>query len=161
MKNEKGFTLLEVLIALGILAISLGVLSFRQQAILQSLTESERLTTATMLARKKIVETEIEFRGLSFTEMKASEEGDFEEYEGFTWVRTVNDFELTIPVETDENAAGESLSTEMMVGKLSEILSEHVREVRLKVLYTVMGKPREVEVVTHIVDLMKDLNISL
>jgi prepilin-type N-terminal cleavage/methylation domain-containing protein len=161
LRTDNGFTLLEVLIALGLLAVSLGGLSIRQQYIAQSLTETEKLTIATMLARKKMTETEIEFRGISFSEIKKKEEGEFEGYPGFSWERIVDDFEIKIPFSPGEDSSGELLSTETLVSKLSEIVSKHVLEVKLKIYYQILGKNREIEVVTHIVDLTSDIGLTL
>ncbi len=59
MKNEQGFTLLEVLIALGILALALPILLGLRNWDLDLHARANELTTATILAQEKLIETEV------------------------------------------------------------------------------------------------------
>ncbi|OGW47622.1 MAG: hypothetical protein A2V62_03510 [Nitrospirae bacterium RBG_19FT_COMBO_58_9] len=58
MENERGFTLLEVLIALGILALALPILLGLRNWDLDLHARANELTTATILAQEKLIETE-------------------------------------------------------------------------------------------------------
>ena len=58
MGNERGFTLLEVLIALGILALALPILLGLRNWDLDLHARANELTTATILAQEKLIETE-------------------------------------------------------------------------------------------------------
>jgi general secretion pathway protein I len=60
MGSERGFTLLEVLIALGILALALPILLGLRNWDLDLHARANELTTATILAQEKLVETELE-----------------------------------------------------------------------------------------------------
>ncbi|MEY4704145.1 MAG: hypothetical protein RL042_341 [Nitrospirota bacterium] len=59
MGSERGFTLLEVLIALGILALALPVLLGLRNWDLDLHARANELTTATILAQEKLIETEL------------------------------------------------------------------------------------------------------
>ncbi|MEO5864317.1 MAG: type II secretion system protein [Nitrospiraceae bacterium] len=59
MGSERGFTLLEVLIALGILALALPILLGLRNWDLDLHARAKDLTTATILAQEKLVETEL------------------------------------------------------------------------------------------------------
>ena len=59
MGNERGFTLLEVLIALGILAVALPILLGLRNFDLDLHARAKELTTATILAQEKLAETEL------------------------------------------------------------------------------------------------------
>ena len=59
MGREQGFTLLEVLIALGILALALPILLGLRNWDLDLHARAKELTTATILAQEKLVETEL------------------------------------------------------------------------------------------------------
>ncbi len=59
MDSERGFTLLEVLIALGILALALPILLGLRNWDLDLHARAKELMTATILAQEKLVETEL------------------------------------------------------------------------------------------------------
>jgi general secretion pathway protein I len=59
MDSERGFTLLEVLISLGILALALPILLGLRNWDLDLHAKAKELTTATILAQEKLVETEL------------------------------------------------------------------------------------------------------
>ena len=59
MGSERGFTLLEVLIALGILALALPILLGLRNWDLDLHARAKELTTATILAQEKLTETEL------------------------------------------------------------------------------------------------------
>ena len=59
MRSDQGFTLLEVLIALGILALALPILLGLRNWDLDLYARARDLTTATILAQEKLVETEL------------------------------------------------------------------------------------------------------
>ena len=85
---QAGFTLLEVMVAVAIIAISfVSLLGAQSQSI--SLAAISRFeTTASMLARQKLAELQTE----SFTEL-SSGEGDFEEdFADFHWQAEVSEW---------------------------------------------------------------------
>ncbi len=59
MGNERGFTLLEVVIALGILALALPILLGLRNWDLDLHARAKEMTTATILAQEKLIETEL------------------------------------------------------------------------------------------------------
>ena len=59
MGSERGFTLMEVFIALGILALALPILLGLRNWDLDLHARAKELTTATILAQEKLIETEL------------------------------------------------------------------------------------------------------
>ena len=59
MGSDRGFTLLEVVIALGILALALPILLGLRNWDLDLHARAKELTTATTLAQEKLIETEL------------------------------------------------------------------------------------------------------
>ena len=81
-----GFTLLEVLVALAILSIALVVLLGLRNRDVDLVNKTRDLTTATALARMKIVETQVE----SFPDLGETT-GEFgDDYSRFHWYRVVS-----------------------------------------------------------------------
>lgn len=84
--RNMGFTLLEVVIALGILAMSLSVLLQSQASSVNSAGRSRDLTVAALLARSKMVDIEAGLIEEGFVVGDIEEEGDFGD-EGFEHVK--------------------------------------------------------------------------
>src|SRR5580765_3043420 len=70
-KIEKGFSLLEVLIALSIMVIAFTTLIGTQRGHVQLSTRGKMMTTAVMLARQKLTDAELQIRtnGLPLNDM--------------------------------------------------------------------------------------------
>jgi len=91
MQNKNaGFTLMEVLIAMAILAIALvGVFQLQSQSISMA-TDSRFMTTAALLAQSKMVE--IESGAVSSSR---AQDGDFgDDYPQYSWRLEVTDTQL-------------------------------------------------------------------
>jgi general secretion pathway protein I len=86
MRCRKGFTLLEVLVALAILAIAMTTLFSAQSQSLSLATEAKFTTNASLLAGLKLAE-------LSSGRLEPVDaEGDFgEDFPGYTWKMEVRD----------------------------------------------------------------------
>lgn len=99
LKNRRGFTLLEVMIAVSILAVSFVVLIGLRNTDIAITLEVQHITSATLLAQKKIVELEADgFPPLGIVS------GEFEEpYDFYTWTQIVNttpfDFAREVKIE--------------------------------------------------------------
>jgi general secretion pathway protein I len=82
---HSGFTLLEVMVAVAILGFVLVSLLGLKNRSMQDVMLAERMTTATLLAKSRMVQT------LSRTLIPAEEEGEFEEeeFKGYTWKKVI------------------------------------------------------------------------
>lgn len=149
---ESGFSLLEVMVSIAILAVSLTVLlTFSGNTLLKS-GRAERLTIAAMLARQKMTDLEIELekskKKREFPDER-SEDGEFDEpFEDYRWKMEIRRVELPAP------ATGEEGSMQDMIGKqLTKEISRTVRELKLTVLWNEGEEEQTIDVVTHIVKL--------
>lgn len=87
-RHSRGFTLLEVMVALAILAVSLVAVLGINGGTVRSHAYAKRLTVATMLARSKMVDIETHFFHEGFTsDFDQTMEGDFSEegWKDFRW----------------------------------------------------------------------------
>jgi general secretion pathway protein I len=86
--RRQGFTLLEVMIAIAILAISLTVIYGSQSQSVSLATESKFNTSAALLLNLKVAELES-----GFIELR-DDEGDFADHPEFRWKIEVEDADL-------------------------------------------------------------------
>ena len=112
---RRAFTLLEVVIAIGILSVTLLVLVESQATAVFMTVDGRKVSTATMLADEKMQEVILTLEREGWTSQDIEEEGDFEEYgaeefrgedanietdfEDFKWAYTVRRIELNIPTD--------------------------------------------------------------
>ncbi len=96
--KKRGFTLLEMMVALGILAVSYVALMEAQSGSIRLSTYGKQITVATFLAQSKMEETDELLTREGFPDMDDEEEGDFEElgYPRFKWRLEVNKVELPL-----------------------------------------------------------------
>ena len=89
--RQNGFTLLEVMIAMSILAIALvAVFQLQSQSVSMS-TDSRFLTKASLLAQNKMADIEADT-----TLANASEKGDFSpEYSDYGWTLNITDTQVS------------------------------------------------------------------
>ncbi len=85
--NSQGFTLLEVMVAVAIMAMVLVTLLGLKNSSMQDVLLMQHMTTASMLAKRKMVETTTETRLRTPTE----DDGVFpeEEFKDYTWKRMI------------------------------------------------------------------------
>lgn len=138
------------MVAIAILATSLTVLlTFAGNTMIKS-GRAERMLTATMLARQKMAEIEIDLNKAQkkgeFPDEK-SEDGKFDDpFDEYSWSMEIKRVELPAPV------TGEKGSLQDTVGKqLTKEISRTVRELKLTVKWQELGQEQTIDVVTHIV----------
>ena len=148
--TSHGFTLLEVMIAVAILAVTLTTLmTFSGNTMIKS-GRAERLLVATTLARQKMAEIELDL-------MKATKKGEFpdersedgkfdEPYDDYSWKMALRRVELPAPVMGEKGSIQETVGRE-----LTKEISKTVRELKLTVLWQELGEEQTYEVVTHVV----------
>jgi len=116
---RKGFTLIEIMIAISIISIALVVVSEFQAKTINLTRETINLSLATLLLQERIAAFE---SGLSSEE----EEGDFEQdYPGFTWkkevIETKNPYlnKMIMTIKWSEGTQERDLSLHYLVYKRS------------------------------------------
>ncbi|MBI5749319.1 MAG: prepilin-type N-terminal cleavage/methylation domain-containing protein [Nitrospinae bacterium] len=92
MNNEKGFSLLEALVAITILGITLGIIMALFSGAMRSVGASEEYSKALLLARKEMEDTML----MEDIHLGA-EDGSFGN--GYTWKRTISSLKIS---EEDE-----------------------------------------------------------
>ncbi len=176
--TRRGFTLLEVMVALAILAGALMAISDVVTGALRNHVRARDLEVATLLARGKMAELEDRYEQKGFRPMDESDEGTFEE-EGHAEVgwrvevkvppvdvgpenvlriltgsgQGLNDL-LPKPDESPQLAPFQAqigAAFQGMLGRLGEQLKRGVREVKLTVSWPDGTRTESFTVTTHLV----------
>jgi general secretion pathway protein I len=120
--DREGFTLLEVLVALSIVAIVLVSVYRLQSQTIELNTRSRFDTIAPLLAQQKLSDTLLDL------ENAASESGDFgEDYPGYTWQVTVSD----VSSDLLGQVADEMRQIDVSVSFQDDVDSYHLRAYRV------------------------------
>jgi general secretion pathway protein I len=180
-RSQAGFTLLEVMAALAILALTLVVLLNVITNNVRATARAQSLTTATFLARGKIVSLEDGLIEKGFQDLDETDEGNFAEdgFRDFGWSTAIEKIQLpTDMAQSAQKTVGDSTQKKDpmqaltgMIGGLMGMfiepvrvgLEESVRRITVRVFWAERGRPEQsVEVVTYVTDPAKlDLALSL
>ncbi len=158
--RESAFTLLEILIAVAIMATSFLALLSAQGSSFLSSERAGRVTSANLLARQKIVELETQFsKDLAknkFPDQDLEERGEFDEpYKDFRWHYTIRKVE--IPMADSGGSGEQSALVGSYISQVVDQMSKLIREVQLTVSWGDKDVPEDKQphmmVTTHWVKL--------
>ncbi len=185
--GQRGFTLVEVMLALAILGMALVMLMRSAAGSLYATSQAQMLGVVTDLARAKMYDLEELLAKNGFNSSEQNEKGDFED-EGWPlieWEAKIEEVELPnfetmkevgeeasrdggkgLAAQTGAKApigAGSGSTTEeaqsatggfieQYYSLISELLKASVRKVTLVVKWKVVGKDRDLKVITYVTD---------
>jgi prepilin-type N-terminal cleavage/methylation domain-containing protein len=171
-RSSSGFTLLEIMVAIAILSSTLVVLLSIVTNNVRSTNHAKMTTSATLLARTKMVDIEDEILDNGFTDSDENATGSFKDlgYPQFRWETSIERIELPSDLaqrsrdqattQSQDAKDPMSLLTGFMGGMMSSFiepirngLQESVRKVTVRVLWDEHGRPdRSFEVVQYLTD---------
>jgi prepilin-type N-terminal cleavage/methylation domain-containing protein len=131
--NSAGFTLLEVLIALAILGMSLGVLLETQVTSLNNAGRARHLTIGALLLRSKMIDIEQELFDKGFTLGDQEDSGDFtdEGHPEIKWKSKVSEVELSLDSlgsMAEKHDDDDSMGVQGILGGMSGAMSGFIEE---------------------------------
>lgn len=102
-----GFTILEILVALGILAVAMMVMVETQGGALMATLDSDRYLVATTLAQEKLAEAQLRLEREGYSQTDINEEGDFNDfgeafggaevdYSEYKWAYTIRQVDMQL-----------------------------------------------------------------
>ena len=153
-----GFTLLEILISVGILSTALVVFVTAQGSAFLASERGELLNQAVFLAREKMTEAEIKIEeDLAKSKFPDDSEADgtFDEpFDDFRWKQTIKKVEIPVLGGGEE---GENAMVATYAKNVMDEISKSVRELKVTVFWGEKDKPEEdqpqLTLTTHVVKL--------
>jgi type II secretion system protein I len=164
--NRSGFTLLEVLVATAIMALALtSIFTISGRSIIDE-DHAKQMNIVAMLARNKMIETELDIEGKTFDEYEKDKTAPFETpFEDYSWKRTVK--EIKFPNLGGGGGGGgssqnesEDQTSDMLSKLITNFLSKAIREVSVSIIWKRSGKDQSFTVTTYWVDLNHEFNLS-
>lgn len=163
MKTSKGFSLLEVIIALGIMASVMMVLTSSWRGNFNRVKKAEIKTEAVFLLQKKVTEIEVFYRTQVKSLPKEKQSGTFKENKKYSWEWEARDFKM--PDIAKLFLKEEGLVDEMsltVINKMKTYLEESIKELKVTLIYkdSKNAKPLKYSVSTILVDYNTEINLG-
>lgn len=161
-RNQHGFTLIEVLIAVVIMAGGIIVVANAWSGNFIRVRNSRINNTAAALLERKMTEIEILYKDKTIDDIKDADAGDFGSmFPGYSWAMESKEFDM--PDMSGSLAAREGGADEMLitiVKTVSDFIKKSVKEVSVTVTFKPKkGNPIKHTVATYFVDYTKDIDI--
>ncbi len=158
MKSQRGFTLIEVLIALVIVAGAIVAAASLWSGNFMRIRKSNLQYDVATLLERKMVEVEAKYSTKPLAEIPEEESGDFgSEYPQYTWTMKTRELELpdlsAVIIQQKEGADEALLS---MIKQMTEFLNKAIKEVKVSVIVKRKGKQLEYTASQYFIDYQKD-----
>jgi len=158
---QRGFTLVEVLVALMILTAGIIVLSTSWSGNFMRIRKTTLFNDVATLLQRKMVETEAKYR-LKIKEIPDEDAGDFgSDHPQYTWRLKSRD--LKLPDISPMLMSQEEHPDEMLMGMLktmTETLSKAIKEVKISVIVKRNSKELEFAATEYFVDYTQDFSLG-
>lgn len=164
MTKQRGFTLLEVVIALSIMASVLMVLTSSWRGNYRRVKKAKVQTQVAYLMQKKMSEIEVFYADKISRLPKDKQNGVFKEDERFSWEWTSQEFKMPDLGQIflkDEGVADQTTLT--VINKMKDYLEKSIHEVKLTVIYKASpkAKTQKFSVSTILVDYQTQIDVGL
>lgn len=165
-RNQAGFTLLEVIIAMAIMVLAFTAILAVQSGSLQATIKSRQLNVVAMLARNRMVDAELQIQGKTFDEVQKEQQGTFEApYQDYRWKQEIKEIEfpsmnLGKASSTDSGGEGVDALSERLYKLFGQYLSQALRLVNVTIYYKRGKTEGSFTVSTYWVDLNSEFKFN-
>jgi prepilin-type N-terminal cleavage/methylation domain-containing protein len=162
--RKKGFTLLEVMIAVTIMAIAFSAILSTQSSSISLSMKTKDMNVAGWLANNIMVEAEQLYEGVDFSEIpKETAETFAAPFERFKWKREIKEIvfpELQFLQDKPENG-GVSDAVRMLAQVITKHLNKTIRELVVTISWPQGKAERTLVISTYLINLNEDMNFSI
>lgn len=162
--GNKGFTLLETIIALTIMVIAFATILMIESNSINASATAKQLNVVAMLAKNKMIDEELKFEGKTFEEVKTEEAGAFETpFEDYRWTTAIKEIEfpnLNFAAGGANSQQGTTDVLETMTKLFTKFLSKSMREVSITVYWKRGEGEQKFTVSTYWVDLNHEFDLT-
>jgi len=164
--NQTGFTLLEVVIALGIMGTVMVVLTSSWTGNYRRVKKAKVKTQAVYLLQRKVTEIEIFYKDRVREIPKEEQSGNFKDkaYKNYSWQWQAQEFnmpDIARLFTSEEGIVDETSLT--ILKKMKTYMEDSIREVKVTLLYQASpkSKPVKFSISTILVDYDVPIDIGL
>lgn len=153
MRRARGFTLLEVLVAMAILAGAMFLVGNSWSGNFMRIRKTSLYNDAATLLERKMAEVEAKYKDKPISEVPEDDGGEFEGYPDYRWEMRTKELEfpdLTPMLVGQDDGAPEMLIT--MIKQMTEYISKTVKEVKVSIFVKRGGKEIEYAATQYFVD---------
>ncbi|MBK9293369.1 MAG: type II secretion system protein [Oligoflexia bacterium] len=160
MKNTNGFTLIEVLIALLILAFSMTVLMQSWGGNFRAIKKARTYSIVTQLLQKKVIEFELLNKKKSALEIPEEEKGDFgSDYPEYRWEIKTQPFKFPNLFPMPENSSDGDMA-QKIIKEMQDYFEKTVREVSVTVIQKAAKREVKYTINTFFVEYDQELPLG-
>ena len=162
LKKRQGFTLIEVVLAIVVMSSGIFILTNSWSGTYNRLRKTQIQVQLAALLERKITEIEREYKNKSLDSIDEEKEDKFGGDVPDTYSWKMQSKKLEIPdisaaLTAQDGGANESLI--LLMKTFTEHLSKSIKEVKISVINTELGKPLVADVTIYMIDYDKPLPI--
>ena len=160
--KKNGFTLIEVILAIMVISSGLFILTNSWSGTYNRLRKTQIQVQLAALLERKVAEIEREYKGKSLDSIDEEKEDKFggDVPETYSWrmeSRKLEIPDLSAALTAQDGGVDQAMLTVMKT--FTEHLSKSIKEVKISVINTELGKPLIADVTIYMIDYDKPLNI--
>lgn len=161
IKNQKAFTLIEVVLALVVMASGLFILTNSWAGTYSRLRKTQIQVQVAALLERKVTEIEREYKGKSLESIPEEKEDNFgSELPGYSWKLKSKKLEVPdISASLTAQDGGADPKLILLMKTFTEHLSKSIKEVNIAVINTEGRKPLTADVTIYMLDYDRPLPI--
>ena len=161
-RSQSGFTLLEVMIAVTILAVALSAILTSQSSSIATTLRTREINLASWLARNVMVESEHLYEGKPLNELPKLETKAFTApFERFKWKREIKEIKFPDFNLPQKEGEGVPEPVRILTQTLTKYLNNSIREMQVTVSWPRGEGEQRVSVTTYLIDLNQEFNFAI